>query len=99
MEVEKLNFQNNLDNFFIKKKYFNKIIIFFIFLFFISYCTSIIYFLNKVNYHYDIIHIINNKNFFSKPDIKNKSFSKLDKDMIGLEYPEIYFEKLRNGLR
>lgn len=116
MELEKINFQNNLDHFEIKKKYSNKIIIYFLFLFFILYCMSIIYLLNKINYLNDIIHITNNKNFFSKTELKNviqkeifnknknynnlnKSFSKIDKDMIGLEYPEIFFEKLRNGLK
>ena len=115
MEVEKMNFQNKLDNLGIKKKNYNKIIIYCFFLFFMIYCVSIIYLFNKINYLNDIIHIINNKKFFSNIELKNaiqkekfnennnnndlnKSFLKLDKDMVGLEYPEIFFEKLRNGL-
>ena len=35
--------------------------------------------------------------YFEKNHINNDNnlYSKIDKDMIGLEYPEIYYDKLR----
>ena len=103
MEKEKIKLENNINNNYInKKKRDNSPHFYLILLLAFIYSIITIYILIKVNYHNKIIlsllkeQKIQSK-YFEKKHINNYNnlYSKIDKDMIGLEYPEIYYDKLK----
>lgn len=103
MEKEKIKLENNLNyNFNIKKNKVNFPYFYLLLLLAFIYPIITIYIFIKVNYHDKIILSLLKEQkiktkYFEKNHINNDNnlYSKIDKDMIGLEYPEIYYDKLK----